>query len=329
VSASLDHVRAVSAFGFTERQAQFLILVMLHSGVCVGRQYCTFARIVRGQKVYNFFAKLVAKRYVSVYTAVHSQARMYHLHAKPLYRAVGQVDNRHRRPVGLGRAIERLMVLDAVLAAPQITWLGTEQEKVRHFTLATPLRRDELPRLVFGSPPQITVRYFPDKLPIGISADRRTHIFLYLVTRAVPVDFRVFLYRHAELLRALADWMIKLLVPRYLVGAVSVYEAATLDEFSPLSPGVLRELRWYFQQRQTGFTAGDHADRLRRTRAAAVFSAPRFRVLYRTWLRSGDTALDAAASPVLADAMRRGTGRIETEVLPHDYQFLLPLVGTS
>ena len=39
-----ERVSAVAALGFTERQAAFLVQVMLHSGVCLGRQYCTFAR---------------------------------------------------------------------------------------------------------------------------------------------------------------------------------------------------------------------------------------------------------------------------------------------
>ena len=53
-----ERVSAVAALGFTERQAAFLVLVMLHSGVCVGRQYCAFAGIVRGQKMADFFQKL-------------------------------------------------------------------------------------------------------------------------------------------------------------------------------------------------------------------------------------------------------------------------------
>ena len=50
-----------------------------------------------------------------------------------LYRAIGEPDNRHRRPATVARAIERLMVLDAVLAARQLTWLATEREKVAYF----------------------------------------------------------------------------------------------------------------------------------------------------------------------------------------------------
>jgi hypothetical protein len=43
-------VAAVAGFGFIERQARFLVTVMVHSGVFLERQYCTFAGISHGQK---------------------------------------------------------------------------------------------------------------------------------------------------------------------------------------------------------------------------------------------------------------------------------------
>jgi hypothetical protein len=45
---TVERTQAVAAFGFTERQARFLVTVMLHSGVFVERQYCAFAGIVHG-----------------------------------------------------------------------------------------------------------------------------------------------------------------------------------------------------------------------------------------------------------------------------------------
>jgi hypothetical protein len=60
-----------------------------------------------------------------------------------------------------------------------------------------------------------------------------------------------------------------------------------------------------------------------------AFSGYRFRALYRTWLREGTRALDAATSPVLADAIYRGTGRIECQTLPRGYLHLSRLVSTT
>ena len=48
---------AVGVLGFSERQAAFLVTVLLHAGVCVGRQYCTFARLAPGQKMRDFFQR--------------------------------------------------------------------------------------------------------------------------------------------------------------------------------------------------------------------------------------------------------------------------------
>jgi hypothetical protein len=39
-------VQAVAEKGFTERQARFLTIAMLHAGVCVPRQYARFCGIV-------------------------------------------------------------------------------------------------------------------------------------------------------------------------------------------------------------------------------------------------------------------------------------------
>ena len=44
----------ITRFELSERQARFLNIVMLHSGVFVGRQYATFAGITHGQKVHDF-----------------------------------------------------------------------------------------------------------------------------------------------------------------------------------------------------------------------------------------------------------------------------------
>src|SRR5882672_6415653 len=111
-----------SLHGFTDRQAAFLVTVMLHAGVCVGRQYCAFAGIPHGRKVCDFFDSLVTRGYATARPCGHHRARLFHIHHKPLYRAVGEPDNRHRRPTTLPRAIERLMILDAVLAERQRTW---------------------------------------------------------------------------------------------------------------------------------------------------------------------------------------------------------------
>jgi hypothetical protein len=242
--------QAVETMAFTERQAGFLVTVMLHAGVCLGRQYCTFARIAYGQKMHDFFQTLLARGYATMHPCRHNRAQLYHIHSKPLYRAIGEPNNRHRRPTTLARAVERLMVLDAVLAEPERTWLTTERDKLAYFTLTYRTPRPDLPTLTFRADDEETTRYFPDKLPIGLDPDGRTHVFLYLITRQAPIDFRAFLERHAELLRRLPAWTVRLLNPRHLNHATAAHRAAFREQLAmPLHPRVADELRWYFHIR--------------------------------------------------------------------------------
>lgn len=43
-----ERVQAVVDYGFTEREARFLVLVTRHGGLCVKRQYAAFAGIANG-----------------------------------------------------------------------------------------------------------------------------------------------------------------------------------------------------------------------------------------------------------------------------------------
>lgn len=322
-----ERVKAIADHGFTERQAGFLVTVMLHSGVCLGRHYSDFARITHGQKVQDFFQKLLTRKYATARRCGHNTARLFQIHHKPLYEAIGEPDNRNRRPLPLSRAVERLMVLDAVLSHRDLQWLATEREKVAYFTNARRVPMADLPSLTFSSDSGQTVRRFADKLPIGIGDDGRTYVFLYLATRPLPVDFRMFLERHAELLRALPAWSVRVLMPHHLSNATDRYRDAFREQVgAPLRPTQLQELRWYFETRRSGSSkrADDQFDRAKR-----AFGTPRFRVLYRAWIEQGDRVLDAVVSPTLATAIARQTGKFEARVLVHRYLHLAPLAGTA
>lgn len=322
-----ERVLAVAELGkFTERQAGFLVRVMLHSGVCVGRQYCTYARIVRGQKMVDFFQKLVGKRYATPYSCGHNKATLYHVHHVDLYEAIGQKHARFRKRMALGRAVERLIILDHVIGHVEATWLGAEDDKVSHFLGSTPLGRDQLPRVVFGTNGDATTRFFPDKLPIGMSPDKRSYVLLYLVVDPATRDFRTFLRRHAELLRALPKWTVRLLVPVGLEECVEDYRRAFREELAtPLHAQVADELRWFCHHGKTSAPA----ERTRLLRARRAFRSPRFLALRRAWALDGDRAIDVATSNSLADAVARGDGRLECHEVSRQYLHLSALVGTA
>ncbi len=82
-----------------------------------------------------------------------------------------------------------------------------------------------------------------------------------------------------------------------------------------------------FIQFQSAADDSHERDLKRYAQARRAFSAPRYRVLYRAWLREGARVIDATSSPALADAITRGAGRFEAHVLAHPYLHLSSLVG--
>ena len=226
------------------------------------------------------------------------------------------------------------MILDAVLAEPDRVWLGPTADKMRFFAAQTNeagrLTPDEYPRLCFGNGATNVTRYFPDELPIGATPGGSPHVFLYLVPKPSPADFRAFLLRHSELLRALYEWTIRLLVPRPLAKSALAYQHAARDHLATrLEPSVASELTWFFHERQRlADTAAGASDR-RFREAARTFSAPRFSALHRAWLEEGDRVIWRAESTVLPDAVERGRGRLECVVLSHQYLHLSSLVRVA
>jgi hypothetical protein len=197
--------------------------------------------------------------------------------------------------------IERLMILDAVLAERNYTWLGTERDKRDYFDRALDehhFRPSDYPHVTYRARADETTRYFPDKLPIGIEKHGfQRHVFLYLVTRDVPVDFRLFLLRHAELFRTVRQFTVRLLVPPRFRKSTSLYRFAFRDELGmPVDPTTAEQLQAYFRRRQQArghFT--EPADE-ELEKAFRKFGAARFKALYRWWLLRGDPAIWAAQS---------------------------------
>jgi hypothetical protein len=321
--------RPLASFGLTDRQARFLVIVMRHAGVFVGRQYAAFAGITNGQKVHDFIHTLLVRRFATaIELGATGRTRIIHVQYKPLYAAIGEPDNRNRRRVAIDRTIHRLMILDAVLADHSVNWLGSERQKRRYFNerLGANLRDNEYPRLVFGKPPNVTIRYFPDKLPIGYEPDRRRHVFLYLARSASPMDFRVFILRHLELLNALGFWTIRVLFPKSMDHARDACSDAAHELLAtPLTLSQRDELESFFRQPDPPApdTSAAELSRWRATRRA--FRDARFAALRRYWITEGSRSIYLATSPISRDTTARGRGRVECMTMPHDYAHLLAL----
>lgn len=147
---------------------------------------------------------------------------------------------------------------------------------------------------------------------------------------ASTVDLHAFLQRHAELFRTVPKWTVRVLLPPHLCKAQGPYlRALRLELGTRMVPHVADEFRWWCRARKAGAQARLAADAERWTKASRAFASSRFRALYQSWCMLGDYVIDSAVSPILADAMERGTGRIECEVLRRPYLHLSTLVGTA
>jgi hypothetical protein len=328
-----ERLEAIAAFGFTERQARFLLNVLLHSGVFVERQYCRFAGTVHGQKSTDFIKALVARRFATpITTGKLHRGRMFHVHYKPLWAAIGEPDSRFRKPAPPGRMIERVMLLDTVLDDHEVVWLGPSVDKRRHFMrhLEDRLATGEFPHVLFGDGPAKTVRYFPDKLPIGVLPGLDSHVFVYLVTHPSPMDFRLFLLRHIALFRVLFRWTVRLLLPRQLSKARLAYLHAAREHLAtPLDPSVVETLEWLFPERKRLADPGAAPADARFLKASRAYRMPRFRALYRQWLDDPQNTLWMAGSSIVAEAIDREHGRVECVELSRQYLHLSPLVDVA
>jgi hypothetical protein len=303
--------QAIAERGFTDRQARFLGLVMRHSGVCVPRQYAQVAGIAQGAKCNAFFERLVRRGHARAIECVHNRARLYLVHSKLLYHAIGEPSSRYRRPVSPRLALERLMLLDAVLSTPAEEWRTTPAEKAA----ALPL------------PPEMKL---PDGPPIGVQADGRI-VILYLAPEPWPDAFRSFLRTHAALLERVPSWTLRIVLPRRLGDAHEGYQRVVHEELeSPLSGATLTQLVGYFEARKNcRRTAFDARADTTLNEGLKTFGARRFDDLYRRWIERGDEALTSLSSAAIAEALASGAGRVESFVLPHSYRHLSPLVDES
>ena len=325
-----ERAQIVTKEGFTERQARFLTTVMLHAGVCVPRQYARFCGIVHGQKTRKFFAKLVRLQYASMYDCRHNRARVYHVNQRALYAAIGEADSKLRRPLTLNHAIQRLMVLDAIVEDPEMVWLGTGEEKANHLTALTSITPENLPHVSVGDGERRRARYFPDRLPIGIHMSGRG-VLVYVVLDPTLNDFRRFLERHSAVLRALPAWTVRVVVPPQFSDLAQRVKQAFFTQLATpaLSPEAIAAVRQRFESVRTQHYPFDFGPTDHHVANRDLLAAPKYHVLFKLWKKEGDAALAGLASAVIQDAVKAEAGRIETLELGHRYGHLSPLAAIA
>ena len=169
-----DRVASLAALGWTGRDAEWLALVCLHSGVFLRQQYLAFTGRPRNAAT-RFMLRCNGIAVEQPWNG--SRTRLCRIVGRPVYRALGAEHVRHRREASPTVVLRRLLSLDYVLEHAGEPWLATEAEKVAALTDAG-ISKAALPRRRYERAAGSTTRYFAHKLPIALDAARATFVFV-------------------------------------------------------------------------------------------------------------------------------------------------------
>ena len=315
-----ERVRSLQRLGYTKREAAFFSLVALHSGYFLRRQYQAFAGY-RGRVEERFLDRAESAGHIRV-TVYPNRTEVYHVFARAIYRAIGDEDNRNRRPRPVFSIKAKLMALDFVLAHPAAQFLATEREKLKYFCGHRAVDRALLPGKTYSasSPSGQTRRYFIEKYPIYLDslddANAPFASFCYADEGVLSNSgFTSFLKRYGPLFAALARFRLVYVAAEHkpfrraerafdrFTEALANPEAAT-----PSGPmGEYFRLRHLLETRQYGQLNKSKLDRLRDL--SQRFQHPATESRFQNWAK-------------VVAAMGRGVhvdARFEAYRLPHSY----------
>ena len=159
--------RALEPLGWTGREAEWIALVCLHSGVFTRPQFCHYFDADR-KRALRFVKALIDRKEAveSEWPVVNGGGKSCRISSKPIYRALGIENIRHRRKTTVSVLRRRLLSFDFVLEHPGLNWLPTEGEKVE-FIEGLGVHSNLIPRRIYYGTVGAQKRYFALKLPVA------------------------------------------------------------------------------------------------------------------------------------------------------------------
>ena len=167
----IEHLRgreqALASLGWTGREAEWIALVCLHSGVFTRAQFCHYFE-VRRNAAHRIVRTLIERREAveGEWPLVNGGGKTCRISSKGIYRALGVENIRHRRKANRSVVMRRLLSLDFVLEHPGLNWLPTEAEKVE-FLEGLGVHSNLIPRRIYYGAVGAQKRYFALKLPVA------------------------------------------------------------------------------------------------------------------------------------------------------------------
>ncbi len=176
--------KALEPLGWTGREAEWIALVCLHSGVFTRSQFCRFCSptVVDRKRALRFVRDLVGRGVAAEddRTIFPGSAKACRIFSQEIYRKLGIENLRHSREAHTPVLLRRLLSLDYVLEHLELPWLPTEQEKVGFFE-SLGISRKLLPSRLYQGAVDKQTRYFPLKLPIAADTQSAAAVrFVYV-----------------------------------------------------------------------------------------------------------------------------------------------------
>ena len=164
---------ALEPFGWTGRQAEWIALACLHSGVFTRTQLSAHLGLDHW-KALRFVRAMSDQRLAD--EEMLRGRRVCRIFARRTYRALGAEHIRYHRTASKEVLMRRLLSLDHVIEHTGLPWLPTEHEKVGALE-ALGIERGLLPVRVYRGAAGSTRRYFPVKLPVALDAGRAVFVY--------------------------------------------------------------------------------------------------------------------------------------------------------
>ena len=177
-----SQLAALAVAGWTGRDAEWIALVCLQSGVFTRSQYGAYFKTGEDRKPAGRFVRALLEKQLAVEDAraiFPGGARAVHITQKSIYRALGIPDLRHRRGQEATTQVlmRRLLALDYVIERPTLGWLPTEAEKVQRFE-ALGIDRGVLPYRTYGEDATAHKRFVALKCPVAVDENMATFTYV-------------------------------------------------------------------------------------------------------------------------------------------------------
>ena len=331
----LDRVAALERLGYRRVQAKFLCLTALHGGYFLRRQYAQFLGCRDGGAVTQLIQAALRRGHVRASTW-RQKTQLYHLCARPFYKALGQGDNRNRRARELLMTKNKIMGLDFILAHREYTYLATEEEKLDHFVRILKIDPSNLPtKLYHGSKStEATVRYFVEKYPVFIGpvphmGGLPVVSFCFIDEGMVSLSrFETYLAQYGSLFASLSEFQLIYVAASeaHFGRAQRMFERFVNQGTDGLNgagnDSEIQGLLAYFKARRLyeakQFALFDRAGLIGLRDAQERFSGKENEALYERWKQAGDEVLGQIPAPK-SSAAAQIWGTFSTYLLEHDY----------